>query len=416
MSLGLILPDSLPTTHRRRLEFAFRVACGWYGEEAVFLSDGGADFPFLRYGEDLPALYEPLGRSPDSTPIHGTDELGRSDHLGELFSWISGEVELYQSPDKWGRKLFATSFQKQVGLDPLRAPAVEAARALFPQVPFPRMRMVAPTHDVDFLPISLPQALVRGLKNSVILLRAGDPAGSLAVLGRTLGALLGQRPFKPLTEWVREEARAGFRGSYYFLFERAHKKDGNYSPERASIAAGSLNGAEVGVHGSWHSLETDQGLANEYLRCPHPHGGRQHYLRHGPDQTLLRSLEKAGAEYDSTLAWPDHPGFRLGSSLPFPLYDLQRDRASSILEIPLAVMDVSLTGEKPGLARELFQRDFPGAFAILWHDTVMSGMQHPRQAAPLFWELKELSDHSWLPACEIAEQFRGAFEKAGVWC
>jgi len=417
MSLGLILPDSLPARHRRRLEFAFRVACGWYGQEAVFLTDENADFPFLRYGEDLPALYAPLTRPPDSVPVHGTDEAGRVDHLGELFSWISGEVEQSQSPDQWGRKLFATSFQKKLGLDPLRAPAVEAAIALFPQTAFPRVRMVAPTHDVDFLPVTLPQVLVRGSKNSLILLRARDPAGSLAVLGRTLSALLGQTPFRPLSEWAKAEARAGFRGSYYFLFERGHKKDGNYSPEQALKAARFLSslGAEVGVHGSWHSLDGEQGLAEEYLRCPDPLGGRQHYLRHGPENRLLQSLENAGAEYDSTLAWPDHPGFRLGSSLPFPLYHLDEDRAGSVVQIPLAVMDVSLTGDNPELAKKLFSRDDSGAFAILWHDTVMSGMQHPRRAASLFWELQELSDHSWLPACEIAEQFRREFERAGIW-
>ena len=372
---------------------------------------------FQKHQSPPPSQFPtPLTRPPDSVPVHGTDASGRIDYLGELFSWISGEVEQFQSPDKWGRKLFATSVQNEIGLDPLRAPAVEAATALFPQVSFPRVRLVAPTHDVDFLPVTLPEVLVRGGKNSLILLRARDPAGSLAVLGRTLSALLGRTPFRPLSEWVQAEARAGFRGSYYFLFERGHKKDANYSPAQAVKAARSLSnlGAEVGVHGSWHSLDTDQGLAEEYLRCPDPLGGRQHYLRHGPNHRLLQSLENAGAEYDSTLAWPDQPGFRLGSSLPFPLYHLDEDRAGSVVQIPMAVMDVSLTGDNPELAKKLFLKDHPGAFAILWHDTVMSGMQHPRRAAPLFWELRELSDHTWLPACEIAEQFRRAFERAGI--
>ena len=261
--LGLVLPGDLDGPIRPRLEFAFRVACGWLGRKAILLQeDTEPDFPFVRYGTDIPALYRPLCEPLRSIPIHGADSAGRADNLGEIFSWISSEIEHYQPDDRWGRKLYSGSLQHRTGLGPHEVPALDSAASLFPQVPMPNVRLIAPTHDVDFLPTSRCDVLVRGMKNSAIHLRAKDPIGAAAVFIKTLLTLAGQQHFRPLSHWVETEARYGFRGSYYFITENSHDKDGNYTTAQAVQSAGVLSdlGAEVGIHGSWSSLDTETGL------------------------------------------------------------------------------------------------------------------------------------------------------------
>ena len=45
---------------------------------------------------------------------------------------------------------------------------------------------------------------------------------------------------------------------------------------------------------------------------------------------------------DSTLGWAERPGFRSGFSFPYRLYDLGRERAHSLVEVPLVLMDGTL--------------------------------------------------------------------------
>jgi len=106
-------------------------------------------------------------------------------------------------------------------------------------------------------------------------------------------------------------------------------------------------------------------------------GGRQHYLRFKVPDTW-RNWEEIGMEYDSTMTYADHEGFRCGTCHPFHPYDIERDREMDLIEIPLVVMDGKLkqyrgmTAEEGGKRiLELAQRckDVEGLFTLLWHNT-----------------------------------------------
>ena len=81
--------------------------------------------------------------------------------------------------------------------------------------------------------------------------------------------------------------------------------------------------------------------------------------------------------YDSTLGYADREGFRCGTCMAYPLYDLQQDRPLNVWERPLIVMDGTLQAYR-GLTldqalqsmKQLFGRSMAvgGDFVLLWHN------------------------------------------------
>ena len=103
--------------------------------------------------------------------------------------------------------------------------------------------------------------------------------------------------------------------------------------------------AEVGLHGSYGAADDEQRLAGEKATLDHlgvrPEGLRYHYLRIDPHRNL-RPLAALGFAYDTSLAFSDAVGFRAGLARPFRPWDFDREEPLDLVEIPLAVMDVTL--------------------------------------------------------------------------
>lgn len=141
-------------------------------------------------------------------------------------------------------------------------------------------------------------------------------------------------------------------------------------------------GATVGLHGSYQSALNADALALEKERiekvCGQPVTiGRQHYLRCDLPQTL-RCWQSAGITDDYTLGFAEFEGFRCGTCHPYPLYDIENDRPTSIIEHPLIVMDTTLVKYRqlsPYEASEAIigMREAceaaEGDFVLLWHNT-----------------------------------------------
>jgi len=92
----------------------------------------------------------------------------------------------------------------------------------------------------------------------------------------------------------------------------------------------------------------------------------------------LAAVADAGFAYDSSLGFPDGIGFRAGIARPFRPWDFEHERPLDLVEVPLAVMDVTLAerrylGLSPRTAwsrvTSLLDRaaEHGAAFAILWH-------------------------------------------------
>ncbi|MEE2787224.1 MAG: hypothetical protein VX589_07785, partial [Myxococcota bacterium] len=86
-------------------------------------------------------------------------------------------------------------------------------------------------------------------------------------------------------------------------------------------------------------------------------GGRHHYWRLGqPIWSTLRRHERAGLQYDSSIAFNEVPGFRLGIGYPFFPWDPEQQRALTTLQIPVCVMDGALLYDPAATVEEAVGR------------------------------------------------------------
>jgi len=70
-------------------------------------------------------------------------------------------------------------------------------------------------------------------------------------------------------------------------------------------------------------------------------GSRQHFLRFRFPETF-RQLQSADIYDDYSVLYSTQYGFRAGTSIPFPFYDLEKEQETNLIIHPSAVMDVTL--------------------------------------------------------------------------
>jgi peptidoglycan/xylan/chitin deacetylase (PgdA/CDA1 family) len=334
----------------------------------------------LELGADLPyvaAAWEQVDRG--ERPV--------GDELADAFFHLARIEELAGQRDEHGRFLAAASC-----VDPLDPPVERLRRALGLEPP--RWRgarfAVALTHDVD-VPWRWTRLGVRGsaarLKSHVLARRrAGAVGEARALAGMPVHRLRGTDPNWRFREITDAERDRGASSTFFLLAGHSDRHDGA-SPEvydrlRPRLVEAILEGGgEVGLHGSYLAAR-DAGLlaveanALEELGAE-VRGQRYHYLRVDPHANLA-PLPALGLLYDTTLGFPDAPGFRAGIAHPFRPWDVAAARPLDLVEIPLAAMDVTLGEERylglsaaqaEGRLLELldFAAEHGGGFSVLWH-------------------------------------------------
>jgi hypothetical protein len=273
---------------------------------------------------------------------------------------------------------------------------------------FPRLQRTRRTprellsHDVDW-PLMKSTATPRLLKASAgDLLRRGDPGLALAHLRGAAARLRGDAhgdPFNTFDLIMSSSERHGLRSAFYFMAGVTSPQfDGVYS--LADPWIGELirriheRGHEVGLHPSYGTFrdpdatraERDGLMAVcERLGVEQPQwGGRQHFLR-WENPTTWRNWEQAQMTYDSSLGFSRQPGFRCGTCVEYPVYDLLARKRLRLRERPLVVMESSLVDPPhradaqvlDGLAQLRDRcRRFMGDLTVLWHN---SRLRTPRE-------------------------------------
>jgi hypothetical protein len=334
----------------------------------------------LGFGDDVPyveAAWESVERG----------ERPAGDDLAEAFFHLARLEERGGLRDRHGRFPASASC-----LDPLDPPLERLRRRLRLQPPrWGGARFaVALTHDVD-----VPWRWTRlGVRGAAARLRDHARAGrggpalreARALAAVPMHKLRGTDPNWRF-ERILRLARTRSEGSTFFLLAgHGHPADGPvpaaYDRLRPRLVETLLaGGGEIGLHGSYLAAEDSDVLAGELLALQELAGPilgqRYHYLRVDPHRNLA-PLAELGLRYDTSLGFADEPGFRAGIAHPFRPWDVERDRPLPLVELPLAVMDVTLAEERYlGLpAAEAERRllilvdwaaEHGGGFAVLWH-------------------------------------------------
>ena len=309
------------------------------------------------------------------------------DLLAAIFFCLSRSEEYGGERDAHGR--FPASASHALRHAYLHRPVVREWTALlgrqlrswFPDLPPPRHRNweFRPTYDIDIL-YAYRYRGWRGHASALRDLLTGHAHRARARYGRS------PDPYDTLASLEALHERFDLRPAYFWLLsDRTHRHDPNPYPvpaEQRAWIRRLAETAETGIHPSYLSSEREKLIATEKERLeaildrPVLHS-RQHYLRFRLPGTY-RALLRAGLRNDATMGYGDAVGWRAGTNLPFPWYDLERERETRLIVHPFAAMDVTLRNylglSAAAAARQVVAlaeatRPFGGPFTLLWHNS-----------------------------------------------
>ena len=340
-------------------------------------------------GQRLPFFFTPKAPAELLSCRPGQAIIG-ADIISAAFYLLSGWQE-YFSPerDQHGRFPYAASVQFRYGFvalpvvnyyfDLLKTAIEHATGQPLSPRPWPGGSRLAAfiSHDID---------LLRGAWKAPVklALRQGRLPEALARLGRRL-----RQPdaWDNLEHVATQTARYGGHGTFFILPCAHPAPDGTPNADYrltprllARLHSLAAQGHEIGRHGSIGSSLNLPQLQAERQRLSGLVGGghRFHYLKWDPRRTPAL-LQEAAFDYDSTLGFAEHFGFRHSYCHPFQPFDFANQSAHTFWEIPLLLMDTTLHHPRylqlraaevlPALKPAFYEVEkFGGVAGILWHN------------------------------------------------
>jgi len=183
---------------------------------------------------------------------------------------------------------------------------------------------------------------------------------------------------------INIEKKYNARSSFYFLSLLKGEVDYNYDVNLINELYELIkaNNCEIGLHGGHNAFNNLNKIIVEKARLEMAAGTevigyRNHYLKFELHNTW-NFLEKADLKYDTTLGYADCAGFRNGMCHPFYPFNLESNCFMNIMELPLNIMDGSLSfymrmdfSNKIKLIKELIDETAKnkGVLTILWHNS-----------------------------------------------
>jgi hypothetical protein len=192
-------------------------------------------------------------------------------------------------------------------------------------------------------------------------------------------------------EVMEAEAKLGFTSTIFFSVKS--NKDMNSSPfdvvyqisfpKFKKIIKEILDrGFEVGLHISYNAHRKadyiiDEKQILEKIAVSNIKGSRHHLWKmKQPFWSTLEDHAKSQLRYDTSIAFNDHPGYRLGIALPFFPWNPEKLQKIPVVQIPTVLMDGAFFYEKRMSPEEvLFNfkpilkelKEYEGAACIDWH-------------------------------------------------
>ena len=294
------------------------------------------------------------------------------DLSGRVFHELTRAEELQSGrTDQWGNWEWSYCKAQREGkiYRPWLDEEVQAAAGKGSEIPrWPQGKKWALclTHDVDIV-----SKWDRGFKAwRYVRNQLAGPRDSAKLAIRTVRAAArtlqtplrrGDDPAWGYERWLEAEGEWGFKSSFLFspsTITRRHsddtymrlndpvKFDGKMTNVRDMIAGMAARGWDVGVHGSIHSVSDAAMLEQQRKEIEQAAGTpvlstRQHFLRYHSG-TTPQVHAAAGIAVDSTVGFNRLIGFRAGTSFPWWCWDHSKGCSSSVLEVPLVIMDTGL--------------------------------------------------------------------------
>jgi hypothetical protein len=374
----------------------------------------------LPAGTLLPVLYGEPAPALDACEPSLTDVRFSVDLFGGIFFLISRyeELVLESAVDDHGRFPYEASIAHKAAF--LNLPLADAYTELLCSAIlrlWPRAAValweyrVVLTHDVD-MPLArwYPGflALLRSAVGDVV--KRKEPV--LAVRRAASWARVVPKAYDPWNcfEFLMDVAeRHQLTATFNFLArDGGGPLEGQYALEdpwiRVLMRSIHRRGHQLGLHATYGADQEPSLLLAEFqlllAACQalgvHQRrwGVRHHFLRWTP--RAWGAAARAGLDFDTTVGYGQHTGFRAGTARSFSTYDLANRRELGLTEQPLLVMDATLT-YYGGLAPEMAMRAaadvaaqcrrFRGSFVLLWHNSALGSRREQSSYRELVEEL-----------------------------
>jgi len=193
---------------------------------------------------------------------------------------------------------------------------------------------------------------------------------------------------------------------YFILFADYDENDKNINisnPKFINLIKFLADYAEVGIHPSFASNDDFNKLREEVKRLSvvlnkEITSSRQHFLKLTLPQTY-RNLLNLGITDDYTMGYAGEPGFRAGICDPFPFYDLETEKETSLNIHPFCLMEGTLKDYKNIPAEDAMQQIKPliaevknvqGTFISLWHNESLSDRKRWKGWRQVYEEMIEM--------------------------
>lgn len=373
----------------------------WWAEKPDLKTSLAASWP-------LPVLYgEPLRGDSYFIPDGESIELG-VDVIGSAFFMLSRYEELVsRARDEHDRFTAGSSVALREGFlnRPLVDEYIEILWACMTEL-WPRLKRKQ--HDYRFYlscDVDHPSSNTHGSLLQATRSAIGDVVHGrgLKMAIRRLGVSLrnargdySSDPHNTFDFMMNTAEEHDLKVAFYFISGNSGGViDGDYTLDipwiRTLMRQMHERGHKIGLHPSYNTYLDPQQLQLEFsnlLRVAEREGirqelwgGRQHYLRWRAP-TTWRIWDDAGLDYDSTVGFADHVGFRCGTCREFPVFDLQGRKTLDLVERPLIVMEGTLLAAQymnvshaealdwierlSGICRR-----YRGNFTLLWHNSML---------------------------------------------
>lgn len=311
-----------------------------------------------------------------------------NDIIGTAFVFLSRIEELNFNHDKFNRYQFKNSIAERFNI--ITRPVVneyiefikDALKFLEPNIIFKKYNYnILLTHDIDMIKKWNWKGII---KHSIFNFMKKDFLKNyknifLSKLNHTID------PYYNFSQIMNISEEHNINSTFLFMALEKNEFDFRYPINKARKGIKNIlmrNEHNIGIHLSKLSYNNFQNASNEINRLKTITEtdiifNRFHYLMFDIKKSW-DILEKNQIKYDLTLGFPEFIGFRCGICYPFKVFDLKRKKKLNLTEIPLNIMDVTITEYMNGLKR--VERDYhianvinnikkyEGTLNLLWHN------------------------------------------------
>ncbi len=192
---------------------------------------------------------------------------------------------------------------------------------------------------------------------------------------------------KGLKRMLHIDKSHGVKAISFLMTEKSHS-DADYKVSELAKKV-SFEGQIIGLHPGLHTYADASEFQNQMKKLSAMFPGseklvRQHFLRYDVESTA-KIHEDSEVKIDYSLGFVEHIGFRNGICSPFNLFNFEKQQASTVLEVPLFLMEGTLPrymGMKSWKSKvsavnemEKLLQAFNCSFSVLFHNSAFTDGQ-----------------------------------------